>query len=63
MPRTVTVTLTPQQVALLREAVDQMMNDSDLIWGGPDDHREIYEAYERIDATLQQVEQTQVFPH
>ena len=61
--RTVTLTLTLHEVALLRQSVEEMLNDSDTVWGGPDNHREIYEAYERIDAKLQTVEQTQVYPH
>lgn len=63
MPKTITLTLTPQEFFLLKEAMDELCNDSDLIWGGPDDHSARYDAAMRLAARLEQIEQMQVIPH
>lgn len=63
MSKPVTLTLTPRQLELLKLSVDETCNDSDLIWGGPDDHRNTYEEYQRLLELLHDAEQTQVFTH
>ena len=59
----IVIRFTPQEFFLLKEAMDELCNDSDLIWGGPDDHTIRYEAAMRLAARLEQIEQKQVLPH
>jgi hypothetical protein len=59
----IVIRFTPQEFFLLKEAMDELCNDSDLIWGGPDDHSVRYDAAMRLAARLEQIEQTVVIPH
>jgi hypothetical protein len=61
--RLITLMLSSQEFFLLKEAMDELCNDSDLIWGGPDDHSVRYDAAMRLAARLEQIEQTVVIPH
>ncbi len=63
MDRLITLMLSSQEFFLLKEAMDELCNDSDLIWGGPDDHSVRYDAAMRLAARLEQIEQTVVIPH
>lgn len=60
--KTVQLRVSPRELQLLREAVEEMLNDSDLIWGD-DDFRKILGEYEQLNELLQDAEQTQVFTH
>jgi hypothetical protein len=59
----IVIRFTPQEFFLLKEAMDELCNDSDLIWGGPDDHSVRCDAAMRLAARLEQIEQTVVIPH
>ena len=59
----ITLTFTPQEFFLLKESLDEMCNDSDVIWGGDDNHSIRYEAAMRLAARLDLVEQLEVIPH
>lgn len=61
--REIIIPFSPQEFFLLKEAMDEMCNDSDLIWGGPDDHTIRYEAAMRLAARLEKIEQMTVIPH
>lgn len=63
MDRLITLMLSSQEFFLLKEAMDELCNDSDLIWGGPDDHSVRYDAAMRLAARLEQIEQMVVIPH
>lgn len=61
--KTVQLRVTPRELQLLRESVEEMLNDSDLIWGGPDDHRRLYEEFGSLHDRLCKLEQAEVFTH
>lgn len=61
--KTVQLRVSPRELQLLRESVEEMLNDSDLIWGGPDDHRRLYEEFSSLHDRLHKLEQTEVFTH
>ena len=63
MNRTITLTLTPQEFFILKDAMEELCNDSDLIWGGPDDHAARYEEAMRLAARLEKMEQMEVVTH
>jgi hypothetical protein len=60
---TITLTLTPNEFFILKDAVEELCNDSDLIWGGPDDSPVRYEAAGRLYDRLCKIEQSEVIPH
>ena len=61
--RQVTLTLTHQEFFLIKSAVEELCNDSDLIWGGPDDHEQRYEEAGRLFDRLCKIEQMEVITH
>lgn len=61
--KTVQLQLSPRELQLLLESVEEMLNDSDLIWGGPDDHRRLYEEFSSLHDRLHKLEQAEVFTH
>lgn len=63
MHKSVTLTLTANEFFLIKDAVEELLNDSDLIWGGPDDSPVRYEAAKRLVARLNTIEQTEVITH
>jgi hypothetical protein len=52
-----------QEFFLIKEAVAELLNDSDLIWGGPDDSPARYAQAKRLADRLEQIEQMVVIPH
>ena len=65
MPKTISLTLTPQEFALLKDAMDELCNDSDLIWGNEDEahYQRRYEEAMRLADRLEKIEQMVVIPY
>ena len=59
----ITLSLSPQEFFLLKDAVEELCNDSDLIWGGPDDHEQRYAEAGRLFDRLCKIEQMEVITH
>ena len=62
---TVTLTLSAQEFGLIQDAVDELLNDSDLIWGNCDqaDSDRLYDEVCRLAKRLAKIEQMEVIPH
>lgn len=65
MPKTISLTLTPQEFALLKDAMDELCNDSDLIWGNEDEahYQRRYQEAMRLADRLEKIEQMVVIPY
>lgn len=63
MTKTFTLTLTGPEFFILKDAMEELCNDSDLIWGGPDDHLAQYSLAGKLLERLEKMEQTEVIPH
>jgi hypothetical protein len=65
MPKTISLTLTPQEFALLKDAMDELCNDSDLIWGNEDEAhcQRRYEEAKRLADRLEKIGQMVVIPY
>lgn len=65
MTRTIQLSLTPQEFFLLKSAVDELLNDSDLIWGNCDESEDsrLYDEAKRLADRLEKIEQMDVIPH
>lgn len=63
MAKTITMQLTAQEFFLLKSAMEELCNDSDLIWGGPDDHADTYHRAGKLLERLEHIEQTEVVTH
>lgn len=59
----VTITLSPAEFAIVKEAVEELLNDSDLLYGGADDFDLQYNKVKAVLARLNKVEQTQIHTH
>lgn len=63
MTKTFTLTLTGPEFFILKDAVEELCNDSDLIWGGPDDHLAHYSRAAKLLERLEKMAQAEVTPH
>ena len=65
MPKTISLTLTPQEFALLKDAMDELCNDSDLIWCNEDEahYQRRYQEAMRLADRLEKIEQMVVIPY
>jgi hypothetical protein len=65
MQRDITLTLNPQEFFLLKSAVEELLNDSDVIWGNADESEDsrLYEQAKRLADRLERIEQMVVIPH
>lgn len=65
MSRTVTLTLSVLEFALVKDAVDELLNDSDLIWGNCDESEDsrLYERAKRLADRLEKIEQMEIITH
>jgi hypothetical protein len=65
LPKTISLTLTPQEFALLKDAMDELCNDSDLIWGNEDEahYQRRYQEAMRLADRLEKIEQMVVIPY
>ena len=65
MPKSIVLTLTPQEFFLLKSAVEELLNDSDLIWGNADavGTSPLYEEAKRLADRLEKIEQMVVIPN
>lgn len=63
--RTYTLELNVFEFELVKSAVDELLNDSDLIWGNCDESEDsrLYERAKRLADRLEKIEQTEVIPH
>lgn len=61
----ITLTLTPPEFFLLKSAVDELLNDSDLIWGNCDESEDsrLYDEAKRLADRLEKIEQMEVITH
>jgi hypothetical protein len=63
--RTIPLAVSHQEFFLIKSAVEELLNDSDLVWGNcdePEDSR-LYEEAKRLADRLETIEQTVVIPH
>jgi|LakMenEpi03Aug12_release.lakeMendotaPanAssembly.Ray.scaffolds.fasta_scaffold1243268_3 hypothetical protein len=65
MQKPIVLTLTPQEFFLLKGAVEELLNDSDFIWGNCDvpDGERLYDEAKRLADRLCKIEQMVVIPH
>lgn len=63
MAKTFTLTLTGPEFFILKDAVEELCNDSDLIWGGADDHLAQYSLAGKLLERLEEMAQMEVTPH
>jgi hypothetical protein len=65
MPQSVTLTLTHQEFFLIKSAVEELLNDSDVIWGNVDEseNSRLYDEVERLADRLEKIEQMEVITH
>ena len=66
MPTTsLTITLTHQEFFLIKSAVEELLNDSDLIWGNCDvpDGERLYDEAKCLADRLEKIEQMEVITH
>jgi hypothetical protein len=64
-PNQVTLTLTHQEFFLIKSAVEELLNDSDVIWGNADDseNSSLYAEVKRLADRLEKIEQMEVITH
>lgn len=65
MSKVISLNVTPQEFFLLKSAMQELCNDSDLIWGNADESEDnrLYQEAERLLSRLDKIEQTEVIPH
>jgi hypothetical protein len=65
MPKSIVLTLTSQEFFLLKSAVEELLNDSDLIWGNADEvgTSPLYDEAKRLADRLEKIEQMVVIPN
>jgi hypothetical protein len=65
MTAPITITLTHQEFFLIKSAVEELLNDSDVIWGNMDesDNSRLYDEVERLADRLEKIEQMEVITH
>lgn len=65
MQAQVTLTLTPQEFFLLKTAVEELLNDSDVIWGNADESEDsrLYGEVKSLADRLERIEQMEVITH
>ena len=59
------LSLTKQEFFLLKSAVEELLNDSDFIWGNCDvpDGERLYDEAKRLADRLEKIEQMEVITH
>lgn len=62
---TIPLSVSPQEFFLLKSAMEELCNDSDLIWGNADESSDgrLYEGAKRLLSRLEKIEQMVVIPH
>lgn len=60
---TLTLTLSGYDVECLKDALQQAVDDSDVIWGGDDNHECYHDCVRRLLLAVEKFEQTVVTPH
>lgn len=65
MQKQVTLTLNHQEFFLIKSAVEELLNDSDVIWGNADDseNSSLYAEVKRLADRLEKIEQMEVITH
>ena len=63
--RTISLVLSPREFALVKDAVDELLNDSDIVWGNCDvpNGERLYDEVCHLSKRLAKIEQMVVIPH